>query len=359
MRLLSAVLTVCLAAAIVAAADSLSIKNKLRVITGNFPDQTDAAVDAQGRVHVVYGLAKKQQAYYLMYSAVSDKPTAVIPINGKMEIVVGHERGPKVAVGRKNAIYVLWQSSDGLLCVRSAEHGSAAKFEPVKVTDADTPIDVPNISSDDRGTVYAVWVDHRHKTGDALGAELYMAWTDEEGRFGANAKVSDDAYPVCPCCMPEIQCCGDHIYVLYRSSKEGVKEMVLRHADRRRRQWATAVISKDAWKFEGCPMSGGKLAAVGERVVVTWASAGKYFVSDSNNGGKSFSSQREIRSVRRLPLPTVDTLFAEGEALDVNTLKREPPASAGPVGRVVSIGRHGSAADSLVILRSTAEPMVH
>src|SRR5690349_10311144 len=78
------------------------------IVMGDFPDQTDGAADAEGNVHVVYSDQKKPHAYYRVYPADMGSPSPAVDVSGKLEIIVGCERGPKVALGKNGAIYVAW-----------------------------------------------------------------------------------------------------------------------------------------------------------------------------------------------------------------------------------------------------------
>ena len=89
-------------------------------------------------------------------------------------------------------------------------------------------------------------------------------------------------------------------------------------------------------------MSGGHLAVSEKNVLATWMSDGKFYVATSDNQGKSFTPQRTISSVRRLPLPALDYLFADRDPLDLETLKPAKDGSTRLDGRVMNIGWRGA-----------------
>jgi hypothetical protein len=290
------------------------------------PDQLGSALDSDGNTHLAWTNPATHRAIYsvLDRSGRQSEPISVAPDHS---VSVTRERGPKIAAGLHGSVYILWQNKENLECWRSRRAGAEASFEPVTLLDAKTSIDVPNIANDPSGRVHAVWVDHRHPTGDPLGAELFMAATREDGTFGPNVRISDPGLPVCPCCMPDILCTADHVYVLYRSTRQGIKEMVLRQADPGKLSWKTTVVSQDGWRFEGCPMSGGHLATSGNHIAAVWTANGKTKATLSKDGGEHFQSafplQMSAHMLMNRPVSTLKSYAQQVVTGDVTSKRSD------------------------------------
>jgi hypothetical protein len=177
-----------------------------------------------------------------------------------------------------------------------------------------------------------------------------MARAGADGRFGPNVRVSDEKLPACPCCMPEVKCDGERVYVFYRSTRGGIKEMVLRVAHRDTLQFETTVISRDRWRYHGCPMSGGRLAARAGRVTAAWMAAGTCRVAWSSDAGGTFTAPRDVPDFKRLPIVGVDRLLLDDRAWSVMTMSCSGVCGPAESQRVVGLAVPAVAGQVIPIL---------
>ncbi len=146
---------------------------------------------------------------------------------------------------------------------------------------------------DERGGVYAYWIDTRDMTKENPDGKIFSAVSYDNGRsFGKDFEV----FPAdaCPCCQITATTHDGRIYMGSRQvSAEGNRDSVVAvSTDRgksfqRRVRWGGA-----RWKIEGCPLKPTALAVDGRFVYAAAFDGGAnpqgaYF-SRSTNGGESF-----------------------------------------------------------------------
>lgn len=145
--------------------------------------------------------------------------------------------------------------------------------------------------------VYLTWIDldAPRSPGDAVAKPIYLAISEDGGAsWSAPRDVTRGLPRACPCCVPQIALSGDAVYIAYRTSIENVKEVAVLVSHDRGRTFRFRPVSRDRWKFMGCPAIPPKLVAAGRRVSVTWTREKTILSAGSRDGGRSFSRPRVV-----------------------------------------------------------------
>jgi hypothetical protein len=209
----------------------------------------------------------------------------------------------------------------------------------------------------DGDRVAAVWLDGRQfgmghgHTAASEEMTLRFAALGADGRLTAEAVVDGR---VCECCQTSAARTSDGLVVVYRDrSADEVRDVgVVRLAGGR---WTEpAIVHRDGWKIEGCPVNGPSVAADGRRVAVAWYTAAgdtpRVRVAFSTDAAASFGAPVEVDDGR--PMGRVDVeLLADGSAL-VSWLERLADGGEIRVRRVYADGRRGQA---VTIAKTTVE----
>ncbi len=253
-----------------------------------------AARDAAGALHIVYG--RERAAWYVRLEPKGrevGEPVRVSPPG--VEVEVGMERGPRIAVGREGRLHVAWMGprGRGVLYARSADGGRT--FEAARdVLDRAVEVDGPAIAADATGRVYVVWLDARlppSPTSPFSGAPFLARSTDDGATFGANEPIAHDyAGRACGCCSLSAETSPEgRLAVSFRGAHLSIRDPFVLLADKEARRFAAARVSADQWKLDACPMSGIAFAFVPEgrgALVAAWMSAGRVYCAAAGKDGR-------------------------------------------------------------------------
>ena len=252
------------------AASAPAAVRTVRVPDGGIHPQ--AAVDAKGRVHLVYfkGEATAGDAFYVRSDdggATFAKPLRVNSQPGSV-IVAGTVRGPHLALGRGDRPHVAWMGSGKaeprlgkqapMLYARLGDAGDG--FEPQRnVMTTRRGLDGGgSVAADADGNVYVAWhapTDYPPADGERDRRVWVARSTDDGKSFGAEAAVDPVPLGVCACCGMRAFAAGKgRVMILYRSAREMTSRDVqfLVSADGGR-TFATA--ATDPWAIGRCVMS--------------------------------------------------------------------------------------------------------
>ena len=140
------------------------------------------------------------------------------------------------------------------------------------------------------GRLGAVWLDGRQlsKTNEGDMA-LFYTTIGKDGSIRGETTLDTR---VCECCQTSAVAISDALLVVYRdrSPKEVRDISVVRLANGK---WSTpAMVSKDDWLIDACPVNGPAISASGNNVAVAWFTVvndkSRVNVAFSTDGGKSF-----------------------------------------------------------------------
>lgn len=261
-------------------------------------------MDAKGVVHLVYG--KEMNAYYAQSRDGGKTFSRPVQLNTRpMTVTVGMERGPKIAIGKENALHVVWQGhyqkGGGVWVTRSLDGGKT--FAPERnVLDKTIGIDEPTIAADKNGQVVVLWLDGRlgEDPDNPVASPLFMAWSSDNGAsYRPNKRLETDFKGRgCSCCMLWARYVEGELAIAFRTGYHDIRDMYLLRGTPESNNFRAKRVSADNWKFHGCPMSGPRFAVRLEKVkigpdvtgihwhtYVAWMSEGKAYWTFSPNWG--------------------------------------------------------------------------
>lgn len=265
----------------------------------NTPDggiQPQAAVDAEGTVHLLYfkGDPAAGDLFYVRRPNGHDEFTPPIRVNSQpgSAVAVGTIRGGQIALGKHGRVHVVWNGSQRakpgnpaggapLLYARADLDGS--RFEPQRnLMRRTTALDGGGtVAADPDGHVYAVW--HGRGERDPIEEAWRAVWiarsTDDGATFAPEERALDHPTGAC-------SCCGTRAFVdrhgtllmLYRAATAGVnRDMTLIQSRDQGAHFQNLVL--DPWRVSICPMSSEALAdtADGDEVLAAWETNGQVY----------------------------------------------------------------------------------
>jgi hypothetical protein len=246
--------------------------------------QPQAAIDANGVIHVVYFTGKPAGGDLSYVKLRADGSTASAPVRvnslAGSAIASGSVRGAQMSLGRNGRIHVAWHGSQPV----SAQDGSdvpvwytrsadGVKFEPQRAVSGNSHgLDGGSIAADRSGHVAVVW----HALGNKPGEDnrtVYLARSSDDGAtFSAVAPATTAPVGACGCCgvRAKFDRTGT-LHVLYRAATDGS------HRDT---TWlmvqattSSAPIRVHPWELQSCPMSTFALTETPDGLLAAWETA--------------------------------------------------------------------------------------
>ncbi|MEZ5401684.1 MAG: sialidase family protein [Bryobacteraceae bacterium] len=232
-----------------------------------------------------------------------EDPVRVNDVEG--EVSSHGESSPRMVIRNRGEFYVAWQSRRDpersvLRFARSTGWGEsflkAVDVEPNSPSSQSffTMNVAPN------GYIYAAWLDGRDRGKGRPGTSaVYIARSRDKGAtFDAPVRVSLD---VCPCCRPEIAFSGKGaMHVAWRGVLNGnVRDIFVATSADDGATWSSSTrVAEDQWAINGCPHSGGAMAAIGGKLFIAWYTVRDktphLYLASSTDGGRTFSARTEI-----------------------------------------------------------------
>jgi hypothetical protein len=233
--------------------------------------QPQAAVDADGGIHVVFGSGDS-----IYYCQSDDGTTYSSPtlVSAAGKLSLGMRRGPRVAVTDQTVVVTAIAGEQGagrdgdVLAWRSAD-GGATWGKPIRVNDVEGSAreGLHGMAASRDGHLYCVWLDLRSGKTELFGAASH----DGGATWSENSLVyHSPSGSVCECCHPSVA--YDHegtLHVLWRNSVGGNRDMYLATSQDGGRAFGKASkLGTGTWPLDACPMDGGAVA-VSQRGKVT------------------------------------------------------------------------------------------
>jgi len=238
------------------------------------PKQPQAALAADGTVHVAYGVGDT-----VFYTRSDDGGQTFSPAGEAFRcpnLSLGMRRGPRIAVaGTVPVITVIGgpqgKGRDGDLQAWRLPSESGSWSGPGSVNDAPASAreGLHGMAAGPDGSAWCTWLDLRSgKT------EIYAARSPDGGAtWGPNQLVyrSPDG-SVCECCHPSIAVdAAGKVSILFRNSLGGNRDMYLTTSADGLRFAPAKKVGSGTWKLNACPMDGGMLAVDGKgRIDTAW-----------------------------------------------------------------------------------------
>ena len=236
------------------------------------------------------------------------KLTPPVRVNDRPgDAAVRNENPPKVAVGPKGEIYVVWANErekwkGNIRFARSTDEGRS--FSPALTLNSDgsgRPAGhaFQSMVVDASSRIHVAWIDERNKTAKNRGAEIWICTSTDGGQtFRPDRKVLSD---VCECCRTTFAADSDgNLFIAYRTvPAEGpmYRDIVVARSRDGGETFRPSVVSHDGWELNGCPVAGPAIA-IGDQdqLSVFWFTQGKgtarLLSATSADHGISFSSPR-------------------------------------------------------------------
>lgn len=307
----------------------------------------DVAVGAD-RLHIVFG--RKDNVYYA--SSTDGGQTFSEPVRvagGKSPATLGHERGPRIALGKDGTIHVVWLGSPTtkVFYARSTD-GSRHFSEPRNLAADAYGADGASVAADDTGRVYVVWLGGGEGPESPVSSLLQLAYSNDNGSKFAPSQTVRNNYPggACACCaLKAVIAPNRRLLVGFRGAYRSIRDIYLLEATPGDDQFQAVRISDDGWRLDACPMAGPfvQVTPGSEQILAAWMSQGEVYYAVSTDGGKSFSRRVSPAETQRRPrtLPAVlsnaqgERLFAWIEGRSVHWERISPE------GRILQSGENG------------------
>lgn len=266
---------------------------KIAVIrTPNGGIEPQAAVDERGTLHLIYftGDPNGGDLYYVRREAGATDFSKPVRVNSRRgsALAVGSVRGAHMALGKNGRIHVAWMGSktaepkgpDGatpMLYTRTNESGKG--FEPERnVMRFATGLDGGgSVAADRSGSVYVVWHAGDKHQGEAK-RQVWVARSTDDGRtFSRESPAFAQPTGACGCCgMKAFADARDHVYLFYRAATELVhRDMYLLSSSDHGQDFSGQMVHP--WQINACPMSTSSIAEQGNRILITWETAGQVY----------------------------------------------------------------------------------
>ena len=271
-----------------------------QITTLRTPDngiQPQAAVDAQGTVHLIYykGEAGGGDIFYVKHDAAGREFSKPIPVNSQRgsAIAAGSIRGAQLAVGRNGRVHVAWDGMgkgatkvniDGkdvapLLYTRLNDAGTAFESERNILTYTAGLDGGSSVAADRDGNVYVTWHGSAPDNKDKeAGRAVFVSRSTDEGKtFQREKPAVSRKTGACGCCgMRAFADSQGAVYILYRAATDmmerGETLLVSRKpgAD-------FEVAYTHPWKAMKCPMSSATLTESKTGVLAAWETGDNVF----------------------------------------------------------------------------------
>jgi hypothetical protein len=227
----------------------------------------DVVVDAQGVLHMVYGL--EHHAYYVRSAdnGGTFAPPVEVNLTGMVETKMG-ERGPKLAVGSDGTIHVVWMDEwvPGVKTFvrysRSLDGGKS--FEALKTLSAMSGVDGATLTADSKGNVLAFWHVMVDPKPDVKAATwLHTTRSSNNGAaFGPTEKlkITNLSGLACSMCMMRARAGADgYVYLAFRSAEGSIRDFYVLKGRPTENRFTALRVNEDNWNIDHCPMCGPEL----------------------------------------------------------------------------------------------------
>ena len=248
------------------------------------PQQPQVAVDAQGSIHVVYGIG--DLARYRRSDDGGKRFTMPVDLPAARDMSLGMRRGPRVAASERAICVTViggkkGKGRDGDLLAMGSVDGGKTWTGPMQVNDAaDSAREgLHAMSVGPKGEMCCVWLDLRNGNTEVMASSS----VDGGSTWSKNVLVykSPDG-SVCECCHPSVTIDSQgRILVQWRNSVDGARDIyVSSSTDGGKTFGKASKIGTGSWPLDACPMDGGAIASgAGGKLASAWRRDKAVFLS--------------------------------------------------------------------------------
>ena len=211
------------------------------------------ARDKDNSLHLVYGsgdsiLYETLQAGGKSFSA----PSLVAVLPGLFDMAM---RGPQIAC-TDNGITVTASTRAGDI-YSYLKDASGNWKKAARVNDIDTIAKEGLMALAGEGnTLFTVWLDLRGNKRN----KIVVAKSDDGGKTWSKNRLISDSI-VCDCCKPSVVMKGQNVFVMFRNSLKGSRDLyVIKSSDGGNSFSVAEKMGNGTWVLDGCPMDGGGIA---------------------------------------------------------------------------------------------------
>ena len=236
------------------------------------PKQPQAAISADGIVHVVFGVGEDVVHCRSMDEGKSfSEPVVAFRVPN---LSLGMRRGPRIAIAGETLVVSaiggkLGKGKDGDLVAWRSIDGGQTWQGPVQVNDSKDSAreGLHAMAASTSGEAWCTWLDLRNQRTEIFASKS----TDGGASWSLNQLVyRSPEKSVCECCHPSIAMHDGMVHVLFRNSLAGNRDMFLASF---RSQDGSSSNAKQLgiknWKLNACPMDGGMLSIAPTGLVST------------------------------------------------------------------------------------------
>ena len=251
------------------------------------PKQPQAAISADGIVHVVFGVGEDVVHCRSMNEGKSfSEPKVAFRVPN---LSLGMRRGPRIAIAGETLIVSaiggkLGKGKDGDLVSWRSNDGGQTWQGPVQVNDSVNSAreGLHAMAASSTGETWCTWLDLRNKRTEIFASKS----TDGGANWSPNQLVyRSPEKNVCECCHPSIAIHDGMVHILFRNSLAGNRDMFLASfrgkdgfsSDARR-------LGNESWKLDACPMDGGMLSISPAGMVSTIWRRGRSIIVVNSDG---------------------------------------------------------------------------
>jgi hypothetical protein len=244
--------------------------------------QPQAAVDAKGRIHLIYlkGPDGQSDVFYVRSDDGAKTWSTPIRVNSLpgSAIATGTVRGAQLALGRGGRwIHVAWMGSaiaepkapnDSTPMLYARLKDGAESFEAQRnLITAHPGLDGGgSVAADDAGNVYVAWHAPGGEIKGEAGRTLWLAKSSDDGStFAPETDFLSQKTGACGCCGMRLGVAPDgSVIALYRAANDRTRDIYLASAGQSKRL--------AEWPVKTCPMSTATFAARDGKLLGAWES---------------------------------------------------------------------------------------
>jgi len=237
--------------------------------------QPQAAVDARGRIHLIYfsGDPQAGDVFYVRSGDGGEHFSAPLRVNSvpASAVAVGNIRGAHLAIGRNGRVHVAWAAPKGAGMMYTRLNDSETAFERERNVASTCPLDGGTVAADAAGHVYVVWHAPGPEIKDEAHRRVWLARSDDDGvTFSPERAVNDPGTGVCGCCgSAAVTGLDGTLFSLFRSATDTVHRDMYVLASHDGGQTFTSK-KLDEWQVGYCVMSSAAMITAPTGTLAAW-----------------------------------------------------------------------------------------